>query len=127
MRDMMNHTINLPGDYSGTRKYRSMYVRGRCAMEEQRWDDERANHLLDAARVVLEAAGGWQMPEDDHGDDPASLLRFAELYFSEGVRRGIWPHVDLMNRGIRAGDLEDLRLGVLGLLRVILCTESGLE
>ena len=61
------------------------------------------------------------------GDDPASLLRFAELYFSEGVRRGIWPHVDLMNRGITAGDLEDLRLGVLGLLRVILCTESGLE
>jgi hypothetical protein len=43
------------------------------------------------------------------------------------VRRGIWPHVDLMNRGIRAGDLEELRLGVLGLLRVILCTESGLE
>jgi hypothetical protein len=96
-------------------------------MPEQRWDDERANHLLDAARVVLEAAGGWQMPEDDHGDDPASLLRFAELYFSEGVRRGIWPHVDLMNRGITAGDLEELRLGVLGLLRVILCTESGLE
>jgi hypothetical protein len=26
-------------------------------MDEQRWDDERANHLLDAARVVLEAAG----------------------------------------------------------------------
>ena len=96
-------------------------------MDEQRWDDERANHLLDAARVVLEAAGGWQTPEDDHSDDPASLLGFAELYFSEGVRRGIWPHVDLMNRGIRAGDLEDLRLGVLGLLRVILCTESGLE
>jgi hypothetical protein len=96
-------------------------------MQEQRWDDERANHLLDAARVVLEAAGGWQTPEDDHGDDPASLLRFAELYFSEDVRRGIWPHVDLMNRGIRAGDLEDLRLGVLGLLRVILCIESGQE
>jgi len=96
-------------------------------MDEQRWDDERANHLLDAARVVLEAAGGWQMPEDDHGDDPASLLRFAELYFSEGVRRRIWPHVDQMNRGIRAGDPEELRLGVLGLLRVILCTESGLE
>jgi len=94
-------------------------------MQEQRWDDERANNLLDAARVVLEAAGGWQMPKDDHDDDPASLLRFAELYFSEGVRRGIWPHVDLMNRGIRAGDLEDLRLGVLGLLRVILCTEGG--
>jgi len=96
-------------------------------MEEQRWDDERANNLLDAARVVLEAAGGWQRPEDDHGDDPASLLRFAELYFSEGVRRGIWPHVDLMNRGIRAGDLEDLRLGVLGLLRIVLCSESGSE
>ena len=94
-------------------------------MHEQRWDDERANHLLDAARVLLEAAGGWQTPEDDHGDDPASLLRFAELYFSEGVRHGIWPYVDLMNRGITAGNLEDLRLGVLGLLRVILCTESG--
>ena len=96
-------------------------------MQEHRWDDERANHLLDAARVVLDAAGGWQTPEDDHRDDPASLLRFAELYFSEGVRSGIWPHVDLMNRGITAGDLEELRLGVLGLLRVILCTESGLE
>jgi hypothetical protein len=96
-------------------------------MQEQRWDDERANHLLDAARVVLEAAGGWQTPEEDHADDPASLLRFAELYFSEGVRRGIWPHVDLMNRGISAGNLEELRLGVLGLLRVILCTESGPE
>jgi hypothetical protein len=46
-------------------------------MQEQRWDDDRANNLLDAARVVLEAAGGWQTPEDDHGDDPASLLRFA--------------------------------------------------
>ena len=96
-------------------------------MEEQRWDDERANHLLDAARVVLEAAGGWQTSEEDDSDDPASLLRFAELYFSEGARRKIWPHVDLMNRGIRAGDLEDLRLGVLGLLRVILCTDSGPE
>jgi hypothetical protein len=94
---------------------------------EHRWDDERANHLLDAARVVLEATGGWQTPEDDRGDDPASLLRFAELYFSEGVQRRIWPHIDLMNRGIRAGDIEDLRLGGLGLLRVILCTESGLE
>ena len=96
-------------------------------MEEHRWDDERANQLLDAARVVLEAAGGWQTPEDEHADDPTSLLRFAELYFSEGVRSQIWPQVDLMNRGIRAGNLEDLRLGVLGLLRIILCTESGLE
>lgn len=93
-------------------------------MKEQRWDDDRANQLLDAARVVLEAAGGWETPEDDHDDDPASLLRFTELYFSEGVRRKIWPHVDLMNRGIEVGDLESLRLGVLGLLRVILCTES---
>ena len=75
-------------------------------MHEQRWDDERANHLLDAARVVLEAAGGWRTSEDDHGDDPASLLRFAELYFSEGVRLRIWPHVDLMNRSIRAGTLK---------------------
>jgi hypothetical protein len=96
-------------------------------MQEQRWDDERANHLLDAARVVLEAAGGWQRPEEDHADDPASLMRFAELYFSEGVRRGIWLYVDLMNRGIRAGDLEELRQGVLGLLRIVLCTESGPE
>jgi hypothetical protein len=91
-------------------------------MKELRWDDGRANQLLDAARVVLEAVGGWETPEDDYGDDPASLLRFTELYFSEGVRRKIWPYVDLMNRGIEVGDLEDLRLGVLGLLRVILCT-----
>ena len=97
-------------------------------MEEQRWDDDRANELLDAARVVLEAAGGWQTPEgDDHGDDPAGLLRFTELYFSEGVRNRIWPHVDLINRGIGVGDLEDLRLGVLGLLRAVLCTERGPE
>jgi hypothetical protein len=81
-------------------------MRERCVMDEQRWDDERANYLLEAARVVLEAAGRWQMPEDDHGDDPASLLRFAELYFSEGVRGKIWPHVDLMKRGIRAGTLK---------------------
>jgi hypothetical protein len=93
-------------------------------MEERRWDDDRANQLLDAVRVVLEAAGGWPTPEDDH-DDPARLLRFIELYFSEGVRREIWPHVDRMNRGIGAGDLEDLRLGVLGLLKVVLCTESA--
>ena len=94
-------------------------------MRERRWDDDRANQLLDAARVVLEAAGGWQAPEDDHNDDPTRLLRFTELYFSEGVRLKIWPYVDQMNRGIEAGDLEDLRLGVLGLLRVVLCTESG--
>lgn len=94
-------------------------------MKERRWDDDRANQLLDAACVVLEAAGGWETPEDDHDEDPASLLRFIELYFSEGVRLKIWPYVDQMNRGIEGGDLEDLRLGVLGLLRVILCTESG--
>ena len=94
-------------------------------MHEQRWDDERANHLLDAARVILEAAGGWRTSEDDHADDPASLLRFAELYFSEGVRLKIWPYVDQMNRGIEVGDLEDLRLGVLGLLRIILCADTG--
>jgi hypothetical protein len=66
-------------------------MRERRVTQEQRWDDERANQLLDAARVVLEAAGGWQMPEDDRGDDPASLLRFSELYFSEGVRGKIGP------------------------------------
>jgi hypothetical protein len=92
-------------------------------MRMQRWDDDRANQLLDAARVVLEAAGGWEIPVDDRDEDAARLLRFTELYFSEGVRRKIWPHVDLMNRGIEVGDLEDLRLGVLGLLRVTLCTE----
>ena len=31
-------------------------------MREQRRDDDRANQLLDAARVVLEAAGGWEIP-----------------------------------------------------------------
>jgi hypothetical protein len=92
-------------------------------MKELRWDDGRANQLLDSARVVLEAAGGWEIHEDDRGDNPARLLRFTELYFSEGVRRKIWPYVDQMNRGIEVGDLEDLRLGVLGLLRVVLCTE----
>jgi hypothetical protein len=66
-------------------------------MMERRWDDDRANQLLDAACVVLEAAGGWETPEDDQDDDPASLLRFIELYFSEGVRRKIWPYVDQMN------------------------------
>jgi hypothetical protein len=94
-------------------------------MEEQRWDDDRANELLDAARVVLDAAGGWETLEEDHDDDPASLLRFTELYFSESVRRKIWPYIDLMNRGIEVADLEELRLGVLGLLRVILCTDGG--
>jgi hypothetical protein len=62
----------------------------------------------------------------DHGD-PASMLRFAELYLSKGVRQKIWPHVDLMNRGIEAGNLEDLRLGVLGLLRVVLCSGEDQE
>jgi hypothetical protein len=94
-------------------------------MKERGWGDDRANQLLDAAHVVLEAAGGWEIPEGDGDDDPARLLRFTELYFSEGVRLKIWPYVDQLNRGIEAGDLEDLRLGVLGLLRVVLCTESG--
>jgi hypothetical protein len=94
-------------------------------MRERRWDDDRANQLLDAARVVLEAAGGWEIPEGELDDDPTRLLQFTELYFSEAVRLKIWPYVDQMNRGIEAGDLEDLRLGVLGLLRVVLCTESG--
>jgi hypothetical protein len=47
------------------------------------------------------------------------------IYFSEGVRLKIWPYVDQTNKGIEAGDLEDLRLGVLGLLEVVLCIQSG--
>ncbi len=96
-------------------------------MSEERWDDDRANRLLDAALVVLDAVGGWQAIEDGAHDDPASLLRFAELYFSEGVRQKIWPYVDLMNSGIGTGTLEDLRLGILGLLRVVLCAEESME
>jgi hypothetical protein len=95
-------------------------------MSEERWNDYRANRLLDAALEVLDAAGGWEAPGDTD-DDPASLLRFAELYFSKGVRQEIWPHVDLMNRGIGADNLEDLRLGVLGLLRVVLCAEESAD
>jgi hypothetical protein len=41
------------------------------------------------------------------------------------VRQKIWPHIDLMNRGIEAENPEELRLGVLGLLRVVLCAEEG--
>ncbi len=93
-------------------------------MSEERWDDDRANRLLDGALVVLEAAGGWERPDNDRDDDPAKMLRFVELYFSEGVRRTLWPHVDLMNQGIGTGSLEDLRLGVLGLLRVVLCADD---
>jgi hypothetical protein len=63
--------------------------------------------------VILEAAGGWEIPEDDHDDAPARL-RFTELYFSEGVQIKIWSYVDQMNGGIEAEDLEDLRIGVLG-------------
>lgn len=96
-------------------------------MSEERWDDDQANRLLDAALVVLDAAGGWEAPEDDDHGDPANLLRFAELYFSEDVRQRIWPHVDLMNRGIETGTLEDLRHGVLDLLRVVLCTEESAQ
>jgi hypothetical protein len=96
-------------------------------MSEERWDDDRANRLLDAALVVLDAAGGWEARGDTDHDDPASLLRFAELYFSEGMRQKIWPHVDLMNHGIGTANLEDLRLGVLGLLRVVLCAEESTD
>jgi hypothetical protein len=32
-----------------------------------------------------------------------------------------------MNRGITIGTLEDLRLGVLGLLRVVLCAEESTQ
>jgi hypothetical protein len=94
-------------------------------MRERRWDDDRANQLLDAARVVLEAAGGWEIPEDDHDDAPARLLRFTELYFSESVQLKIWSYVDQMNGGIEAEDFEDPHIGVLGLFGVVLCTESG--
>jgi hypothetical protein len=96
----------------------------RRLMSEERWDDDRANRLLDAALEVLEAAGGWQTP-GDCADDPTKMLRFAELFFSKGVRQKIWPHIDLMNRGIEAENPEELRLGVLGLLRVVLCAEEG--
>ena len=92
-------------------------------MSDRPWDDDRANRLLDAALVILDAAGGWETPDEDY-DDPARLLRFAELYFSEGVRQKIWPHLDLMNQGITIGNPEYLRLGVLGLLRVVLCAED---
>jgi hypothetical protein len=96
-------------------------------MSEERWDNDRANRLLDGALAVLEAAGDWQSPSDaDHGD-PASMFRFAELYFSAGVRQRIWPHVDLLNRGIAVGTLGDLRLGVLGLLRIVFCLGNGQE
>ena len=93
-------------------------------MNGERWDDDKANRLLDGALAVLEAAGGWEGPDDERHDDPAKMLRFVELYFSESTRRRLGPHVDLMNRGIRAGNMEDLRLGVLGLLQVVLCTDN---
>ena len=94
-------------------------------MSDMAWDDDWANRLLDAAVVVLDAASGWETPDEDY-DNPARLLRFAELYFSEGVRQKIWPHVDLMNQGIATGNPEYLRLGVLGLLRVVLCADGRL-
>jgi hypothetical protein len=93
-------------------------------LSDRPWDDDQANRLLDAALVILDAAGGWETPDEDYDDDPARLLRFAELYFSEGVRQKIWPHLDLMNQGIAIGNPEYLRLGVLGLLRVVLCAEG---
>jgi hypothetical protein len=60
-------------------------------MHEHRWDDERANHLLDAARVVVEAAGHWQTPQEDHADDPASLLQFAEPISARACDEGSGP------------------------------------
>ena len=93
-------------------------------MSEERWDDDRANRLLDGALAVLEAAGGWERPDDARDDDPAKMLRFVELYFSESTRRRLGPHVHLMNQGIGAGNMEDLRLGVLGLLQVVLCADD---
>ena len=92
-------------------------------MNGERWDDDKANRLLDGALAVLEAAGGWEEPDDER-HDPAKMLRFVELYFSESTRRRLEPHVELMNRGIGAGNMEDLRLGVLGLLQVVLCTDD---
>ena len=92
-------------------------------MNGERWDDDKANRLLDGALAVLEAAGGWEGPDDER-HDPAKMLRFVELYFSESTRRRLGPHVDLMNRGIGAGNMEDLRLGVLGLLQVVLCADD---
>ena len=96
---------------------------GGSELNGERWDDDKANRLLDGALAVLEAAGGWEGPDDER-HDPAKMLRFVELYFSESTRRRLGPHVDLMNRGIGAGNMEDLRLGVLGLLQVVLCAND---
>jgi hypothetical protein len=73
-------------------------------MSEERWDNDRANRLLDGALAVLEAAGGWETPGDADYGDLATMLRFTELYFSEGVRQRFWLHVDLMNQGIETGN-----------------------
>ena len=96
---------------------------GGSELNGERWDDDKANRLLDGALAVLEAAGGWEGPDDERYD-PAEMLRFVELYFSESTRRRLGPHVDLMNQGIAAGNMEDLRLGVLGLLQVVLCADD---
>ena len=73
-------------------------------MSDKPWDDDRANRLLDTTLVVPEAAGDWETPDEGYSEDTARLLRLAELYFSEGVRQKIWPHVDLTNQGIATGD-----------------------
>jgi hypothetical protein len=96
---------------------------GGSELNGERWDDDKANRLLDGALAVLEAAGGWEGPDDER-HDPATMLRFVELYFSESTRRRLGPHVHLMNQGIGAGNMEDLRLGVLGLLQVVLCADD---
>ena len=47
---------------------------GGSGLGEERWDDERADRLLDGALAVLEAAGGWEGPEeDDQHNDPAKI------------------------------------------------------
>ena len=57
-------------------------------MSEERWNDDRANRLLDAALEVLDAAGGWEA-SGDTDDDPASLRRFAELFLIEDNRQRV--------------------------------------
>src|SRR5215203_2177634 len=54
--------------------------------------------------------GCWRLGDPRPRRGPASLLQSTELYLSEVVRHRILPHVDLMNRGIGTGNVEDPRL-----------------